>query len=217
MDKAGMEMDLAIALFVKEQQERAEEEKRARIWEKIDPKARIKYTVEELAEGIRKGELFLYTLKMEFTPREVLAGRFIMPYIKDFFDMEVDKSEAVILLSNKRKVSASISDVPCREVAQPLDEWVSQTKEMMEEKHRRIKPVRKKSLGKMEYFCFTLTTAEGRLYNVAFRLQKGDRLYTGALNCPVEEQEGMGLLLEAIVHIIWEMNGQEGGPEDGGN
>ena len=156
MDKAGMEMDLAIALFVKEQQERAEEEKRARIWEKIDPKARIKYTVEELAEGIRKGELFLYTLKMEFTPREVLAGRFIMPYIKDFFDMEVDKSEAVILLSNKRKVSASISDVPCREVAQPLDEWVSQTKEMMEEKHLRIKPVRKKSLGKMEYFCFTL-------------------------------------------------------------
>ena len=86
MDKAGMEMDLAIALFVKEQQERAEEEKRARIWEKIDPKARIKYTVEELAEGIRKGELFLYTLKMEFTPREVLAGRFIMPYIKDFLD-----------------------------------------------------------------------------------------------------------------------------------
>lgn len=173
--------------------------------------------MEELAEGIRKGELFLYTLKMEFTPREVLAGRFIMPYIKDFFDMEVDKSEAVILLSNKRKVSASISDVPCREVAQPLDEWVSQTKEMMEEKHLRIKPVRKKSLGKMEYFCFTLPTAEGRLYNVAFRLQKGDRLYTGALNCPVEEQEGMGLLLEAIVHIIWEMNGQEGGPEDGGN
>ena len=54
MDKAGMEMDLAIALFVKEQQERAEEEKRARIWEKIDPKARIKYTVEELAEGIRQ-------------------------------------------------------------------------------------------------------------------------------------------------------------------
>ena len=52
MDKAGMEMDLSIALFVREQRERAEEEKRARAWEEIDPKARIKYTVEELAEGI---------------------------------------------------------------------------------------------------------------------------------------------------------------------
>lgn len=217
MDKAGMEMDLSIALFVREQRERAEEEKRARAWEEIDPKARIKYTVEELAEGIRKGEQFLYTLKMEFAPREVLAGRFTMPYVRDFFDVEADEPEAIILLSNKRKVSVSISDMPCREVAQPLDEWVSQTKEMMAEKHLHIRPVRKKSLGRMEYFCFTLPTAEGRLYNVAFRFQKGDRLYTGALNCPVEEQEGMGLLLEAMVHVMWEMNGQEGGSEDGGN
>ena len=41
-------------------------------------------------------------------------------------------------------------------------------------------------------------------------MQKDDRLYAGALNCPEEEKEGMGLLLEACVHVIEEMNRQGG-------
>ena len=36
------------------------------------------------------------------------------------------------------------------------------------------------------------------------------RSYAGALNCPEEEKEGMGLLLEACVHVIEEMNRQGG-------
>jgi hypothetical protein len=37
-------------------------------------------------------------------------------------------------------------------------------------------------------------------------LKKGGRIYAGNLNCPEEEQKGMGLLLEAMVHVIEEMN-----------
>ncbi len=32
-------------------------------------------------------------------------------------------------------------------------------------------------------------------------------IYAGVLNCPEEERKGMGLLLEAMVYVIQEMNG----------
>ncbi len=58
----------------------------------------------------------------------------------------------------------------------------------------------------MQYFCYTAPTSKGRLYNIAFQLKKGDRVYAGNFSCPEEEQKGMGLLLEAMVHMIEEMN-----------
>lgn len=64
----------------------------------------------------------------------------------------------------------------------------------------------KKILGNMEYLCCTMPTAQGKIYNVVFHMQKDGRLYAGALNCPEKEKEGMGLLLEACVHVIEEMN-----------
>ena len=70
----------------------------------------------------------------------------------------------------------------------------------------RRKPGKKAVVGNMEYFCYTAPTSRGRLFNIVFRLKKGGRIYAGNLNCPEEEQKGMGLLLEAMVHVIEEMN-----------
>ena len=201
------EMDLSIARFIKEYWEREEAEERERLRKQYDPKERITYTLEELIEGIRKGQQYLYTLPLEFEPRRLLGGRFTIPNIKDFFDVEDDEPEAVLLASNKRKVALSLSVAPCKKVKQSMDQWIGQTREKFKEMHWVMKPERKKSMGNMDYFCFVMPTAEGRLYNVMFRLHKDEQLYAGVLNCPEEDRKGMGLLLEAMVHVMQEMNG----------
>ncbi len=175
--KMKQEMDLSIARFIKEQWEREEEEKREELRRKYDPKERITYTLEELIEGIQSGRQYLYTLLLEFEPRELLEGRLTIPFIKDFYDVEQNEDGVVLLASNLRKVVFSVSDMPCTKAKASLDKWIAQTKEAMKD-----------------------------MYNVVFRLQKGDRIYAGNYSCPEEEQKGMGLLLEAMVHVIEKMN-----------
>ncbi|MDE6641379.1 MAG: hypothetical protein K2K63_12730 [Acetatifactor sp.] len=201
------EMDLSIARFIKEYWEREEAEERERVRKQYDPKERITYTLEELIEGIRSGHQMLYTLPLEFETRCLLDGKIMIPYIKNFFEVEDDEPEAVLLAGNKRKVAFSLSSTPCKKMAQSMDDWIAQTRERFKEMHWVMKPERKKSLGNMEYFCFAMPTSEGRLYNVMFRFHKDERLYAGVLNCPEEERKGMGLLLEAMVYVIQEMNG----------
>ncbi|MDE5587580.1 MAG: hypothetical protein K2J60_00350 [Acetatifactor sp.] len=200
-------MDLSIARFIKEYWEREEAEERERVRKQYDPKERITYTLEELIEGIRSGRQMLYTLPLEFETRYLLDGKIMIPYIKNFFEVEDDEPEAVLLAGNKRKVAFSLSSTPCKKMAQSMDEWIAQTRERFKEMHWSMKTERKKSLGNMEYFCFAMPTSEGRLYNVMFRFHKDERLYAGVLNCPEEERKGMGLLLEAMVYVIQEMNG----------
>lgn len=200
------EMDLSIARFIREQWERKEEEERERLRKQYDPKERITYTLEQLIEGIRNGRQYLYTLLLEFEPRELLEGRLTVPFIKNFYDVEENEAGMVLLASNTRKVVFNVSDMPCTKAKTSLDKWIAQTKEAMKDMHVYIKPGKKAAIGNMEYFCYSTPTAKGRLYNIVFRLQKGDRIYAGNFNCPEEEQKGMGLLLEAMVHMIEEMN-----------
>lgn len=200
------EMDLSIARYIKEYWEREEEEKREALRKQYDPKERITYTLEELIEGVRSGRQYLYTLLLEFEPKELLEGRLTVPFIKDFYDVEQNEAGTVLLASNARKVVFSVSDMPCTKAKASLDKWIAQTKEAMKDMHIYIKPGKKATVGNLEYFCYVAPTAKGRLYNVVFRLQKGDRIYAGNYNCPEEEQKGMGLLLEAMVHVIEEMN-----------
>lgn len=201
-----MEIDRSIALYLREQWEKEEEEKRKSFMEQYNPKNYIKYTLEELIEGIRKKEQYLYTLRLEFEEKELLDGRLVIPYIKDFFDVIDDESQTVLLASNKRHVTMTFSDTPCRKTGCTLDEWVARTRDGLKAMHLHMKVEKKNILGSMEYICCSMPTSQGYLYNVVFHMQKGDRLYAGALNCPEEDKDGMGLLLEAAVHVIEEMN-----------
>ena len=200
------EIDLSIARFIKEQLEREEEEKRERLRKQYDPRERITYTLEELIEGIRKGKQYIYTLRMEFEPRQLFERQVTIPYIKNFFDVEDSQPESVLFASNQRETTMTLAWMPCKKVKQSLDQWIAETREAVKEFHWNMKPERKKSMGNMEYFCFAMPTAEGKLYSVMFRFQQGERLYVGALNCPEKERKGMGLLLEAMVYVIEEMN-----------
>lgn len=208
-EEAGMEkeMDLSIARFIREYWEQEEAEARERLRMQYDPKERITYTLEELIGGVRSGHQMLYTLPLEFEPRYLLGGKIVIPYIKNFFEVESDEPEATLFAGNKRKTAFSLSSAPCMRMAQPMDQWIDETKERLKEMHWVMKPERKKSMGNMEYFCFVMPTSEGKLYNVMFRFHKDGCLYAGVLNCPEEERRGMGLLLEAIVYVIQEMNG----------
>ncbi len=204
------EMDLSIARFIKEYWERQEEEEQERLRKQYDPRERVTYTLEELIEGIRKGHLYLYTLLLKFEPRALLGGRITIPYIKNFYDVEDDEPGAVLFASNKRKSTISLSFAPCKKGKQSMDQWINETRERFKEMRWIMKPERKKSMGDMEYFCFVMPTSEGRLYNVMFRFFKEEQLYAGVMNCPEEDRKGMGLLLEAMVYVIQEMNSLEG-------
>lgn len=200
------EIDISIARFIREQWEREEEEERERLRKQYDPKERITYTLEELIDGIRKGKQYLYTLRLEFEPRLLLGGRITIPYIRDFFDAEEDEPGTALLVSSKRNLSINISGSPCRKAKQPMEQWIRQTTESMKKLHLIVQPEKKAALRKLEYFCYIVPTSAGRLYNVMFRMQKEDWIYVGALNCQETERKGMGLLLEAMVHVIEEMN-----------
>jgi len=200
------ELDLATARFIKEQQIRETEEELERLLEQYDPKKRISYTLEELEEGIRRGEQYLYTMRLEFEPRQLLDGRITIPYIKDFFDVEQDEPESASFASTENNAAITILDVPCEKVLQSLEDWITGICEPLKEYHWHIKTVKKKSMGNMEYFCFVMPTAKGKLYSVTFRWHKNGRLYIGTMNCPEKEKDSMGLLLEAMVYVIGEMN-----------
>lgn len=200
------EMDLAIARFIREYREQQEQEEREHLRKQYDPKERITYTLEELIEGIRSGSQTLYLLPLTFEPRTLLEGRITIPFVKDFFDVEDIEPEGALFASNQRKVAFSLAVSPCEKVKQPLDEWVACTGKAFGEMKWSMKAERKKSMGSMEYFCYLMPTPQGRLYNVAFRFHKKGQLYAGVLNCPEEDRRGMGLLLEAMVYVIQEMN-----------
>lgn len=200
------ELDLSIARFIREQWEREEEEEREQLRKQYDPKERITYTLEQLIEGVRSGRQYLYTLLLEFESKELLEGRLAVPFIKNFYDVEQNEAGMVLLASNTRKVVFNVSDMPCTKAKMSLDKWIAQTKEAMKDMRIYIKPGKKAAVGNLEYFCYTAPTANGRLYNIVFRLQKGDRIYAGNFSCPEEEQKGMGLLMEAMVYVIEEMN-----------
>lgn len=200
------ELDLSIARFIREQWEREEEEEREQLKKQYDPKERITYTLEQLIEGVRSGRQYLYTLLLEFESKELLEGRLAVPFIKNFYDVEQNEAGMVLLASNTRKVVFNVSDMPCTKAKMSLDKWIAQTKEAMKDMRIYIKPGKKAAVGNLEYFCYTAPTAKGRLYNIVFRLQKGDRIYAGNFSCPEEDQKGMGLLMEAMVYVIEEMN-----------
>ena len=200
------ELDLSIARFIRDQWEREEEEERERLRKQYDPKERITYTLEQLIEGVRSGRQYLYTLLLEFESKELLEGRLAVPFIKNFYDVEQNEAGMVLLASNTRKVVFNVSDMPCTKAKMSLDKWIAQTKEAMKDMRIYIKPGKKAAVGNLDYFCYTAPTAKGRLYNIVFRLQKGDRIYAGNFSCPEEDQKGMGLLMEAMVYVIEEMN-----------
>lgn len=201
-----MEVDRSIALFLREQWEKEEEEKNKSLLKQYDPRTYIKYTLEELTEGIRKKEQYLYTLRLEFGEKKLLEGRLTIPYIKDFFDVADDGPQTALLASNDHNVTMTFSDAPCQKAEHTMDEWTAKMESILKGQHLHMKLEQKKVLGNMEYICCTLPTSQGPLYNVVFHMQKGDRIYAGTMNCPEKDKEGMGLLLEAAAHVIEEMN-----------
>jgi len=205
-----MEIDLSIALLLKENWQREQEELKEQEKALYDLKKKITYTLEELIEGIKRGEQYLYKLRMNFEPKLVLTEQWSIPYIIDFFDVAQEEPANLLMTSNKRKVSVVMATVPCKKVRQPIKEWVSQVKTAFKELKLHMKVIDTQVIGKMEYFCYELPTAEGKTYNVQFRYLKNEQLYTGSLNCMLEEKEGMGLMLEALVHVMEELNRQEG-------
>lgn len=200
-----MEIDQSIAVFVKENWERELDEIRQQENAGYDLKTKVTYTLEELIDGVRRGQQFLYTLKMNFEPKEILGGGFTIPFITDFFDVVEDRPENLLLASSRHNVSMVAGAVPCEQM-KPLREWVAQTEEGLKSLNLSVKMFCIESKERMEYFCFEIPTSKGKSYNVTFRYPKGELVYSGTLNCLSEEKAGMGLLLEALVHVAEEMN-----------
>ena len=135
---------------------------------------------------------------LRFPCRHLLDGKIVIPYIKNFFEVESDEPEAVLFAGNKRKVAFSLSSSPCKKMAQSMDQWIAEMRERFKEMHWIMKPERKKSMGNMEYFCFAMPTSEGRLYNVMFRFHKDGVLY--AVGRQIEGDTNCELFFQPLSH-----------------
>lgn len=200
-----MDIDQSIALLQRERREMELEEIKQREKAQYDLKQIIAYDLEELVAGIKSGKQFLYTLKMNFEPKKVLNGQWSIPFILDFFDITEDEPSHLLLTSSRRNVSMVIGTAPCNQL-KPMKEWISETKSSLRQLNLRMKLVHSQGVNHMEYFCYEIPTSEGVTYNVSFRYNKDKQIYSGTLNCMNEEKEGMGLMLEALIHVMEEMN-----------
>lgn len=205
-----MELDRTIALIQREQWEKEEKEAGQRERDPYDPKKRITYTLEELIQGIRSGKQYLYTLKLEFEPMEILKGSFRIPFIRDFYDVVENEPDSLLLVSSRRKASMSVSHAAGRKKGQPMKEWVELSMDTFRKLKLHTELDHTGTAGPAEYFCYGMPTSEGQTYNLTFRYPKGDQVFAGSLSCMKEEKDGMGLLLEALIHVTAEMNQEEG-------
>lgn len=201
-----MEIDQTIALLQKEYRGREEREERQRNMDLHDPRKNITYTLEQLIAGIKSGEQYIYTLKLLFETRAVMDGQWRLPFILDFFDVVNDDTTNLLLVNNRRNVSMAAVTVPVETMMLPPEEWVPKSIEALKGQNLRIKHVKTQAVNQMEYFCYELPTSDGRMYNVQFRIVKNEQMCVGSLCCMLDDKDGMGLLLEAMVYVMEEMN-----------
>lgn len=205
-----MEIDRSIALFEREQKNAEEMEKIREMRAAADPRKRISYTVEELAKGIKGGKLYLYTLKLHFEPREILGGKIRIPFIQNCFDIMEEMQDHELCISQKRKISLLSACAPSVEPGD-FQTWAEKVKDGVELSGLKLKNLQFRSAGLIDYMIYEVASAEGLIYNIHFRFWKDACIYTGVWNCMEEEKDGWGLLLEAMLHVMGEMNCQEGG------
>lgn len=203
--RSHMDIDQSIVLLQRERREMELEEIKQREKAQYDLKQIITYELEELIAGIKSGKQFLYTLKMNFEPKQVLNDQWSIPFILDFFDIMEDEPSHLLLTSNRRNVSMVMGATSCVQL-KPMKEWISETKSAFKQLNLRMKLVHSQSVNHMEYFCYEIPTGEGVTYNISFRFNKNKQIYSGTLNCMNEEKKGMGLMLEALIHVMEEMN-----------
>lgn len=200
-----MEIDKDIALMQSAYRENQLEEERKKDFEKYNLKKKIKYTLEEMIEGIKNGKQFLYTLKIEFDTKSILDGRLKVPYMINFFDVIDDKADTLFWVSSKRKASMNATVIPWVQM-KPLQDWMESVKYSLEQINLHPQIGSLQTVNQMEYFSYEIPTSEGMTYNLMFRYPKEGKIYSATLNCMSEDKEGMGLLLEAIIHVIEDMN-----------
>lgn len=200
-----MEIDREIAFMQQAYQASELKEQREKEYEKYDLKRKIKYSLPELEEGIKSGKQFLYALKIEFIMKEVLDGNLQIPYMLDFFDVIDDKPENLFLVSSKRKVSMVATVIPNVQL-RTMEDWMSTLKESVKKLNLYATMGAPQVVNQMEYFSYEVPTSEGVTYNLMFRYPKNEKIYSGSFNCMIEEKEGMGLLLEAMIRMIESFN-----------
>lgn len=200
-----MEIDKEIALMQSAYRANQLEEERKKDFEKYNLKKKIKYTLEEMIEGIKSGKQYLYTLKIEFDTKAILDDGLKIPYMIHFFDVVDDKPENLFLVSSRRKISMNATVIPWEQM-RPLQDWMEFTKYSLEKINLHPKIGSMQTVNQMEYFSYEIPTSEGRTYNLIFRYPKDRKIYSATLNCMSEDKEGMGLLLEAMIHVIEDMN-----------
>ena len=134
-----------------------------------------------------------------------MDGGLKIPYMIHFFDVVDDKPENLFLVSSRRKVSMNATVIPWEQM-RPLQDWMEFTKYSLEKINLHPKIGSMQTVNQMEYFSYEIPTSEGKTYNLIFRYPKDRKIYSATLNCMSEDKEGMGLLLEAMIHVIEDMN-----------
>lgn len=171
----------------------------------------IKYTVEGLRRWIKRKKVILGFQVIHFEKRRFLNETLIFPYMVDFFDIEEDSEHSLWLASNTQNVTITAAKLDSPQKRDSLNDWKEYFhKEMLENKiYTDIQKTQ--AMEYLDYLCYETPTAKGPMYHITYRMYLEQRFFIGTFNCESKKKEKMGLLLEALVQEMNDLQKEERG------
>lgn len=193
-----MYYDEKIALLEKEVRKKEKEERLS----SVAQKNKVTYSIDIFQAEINAGTVFVDQKKLKIEPKKFMRDRITIPYMTDLFGIEDITDRTVWLGCSKYDLTFTMAMKDGAIERIPVSELKEQLKEQMGANKLYCKMVKAEALKYLDYLCYETPTAAGLIYNVTFRLTEKNQYFIGTFSCKNEEQESMGILLEALVHEI---------------
>lgn len=208
-----MRTDEKIALLDRMRRMKEQEEKE----QEFQTQEKNSITLEQALTAIPDGKLELEDGRiLEFEIRTYFKEKLPFVCFKGFYQASQEEETGLILVNHDENVSQIMTWNMEKRVAKTFQQWVNLLVNGMAANHMYAKILKKRSLEKIEYFCFEVPAGEKWIWNIMFRFRDQWMGFTGNYNCMREEAGIYGILLEAmVVNLDQWMVRQEGVCEDG--
>ena len=125
--------------------------------------------------------------------------------IRDFFDVTDDEPDTALLASNSHHVTMTFSDTPCQKAVHSIEEWIEGMEHSLKAMYLHMRVEQKRSLGTWS-ICAAQCPPHRERSTTWYSTCRRTAGCMRARSTAGKGEGGMGLLLEACVHVIEEMN-----------
>ncbi len=200
--------------FLEREARRQEKEAEERKRQEAEPDNTRYLTLEEMLEAVREGTVtFPNQETYEFAVRTALSEQIPMPFVKNIYtDVEEDENKTVLVdYAHKISQVMVLTDRPM--VEESIGKWKKRLESGMEELNSYAEVIEEKVLENLDYLTLRTPTGKGWIYNICFRIRKGNNRIVGDYNCFEEDKKTYGTMLEALVMRLNEMITDDAGAQ----